>query len=209
MPTTNTAVQQLAALAETLCAAEDTGEQAARQYRWTVGMLERALTAHPELFTPDAGNSVTNLLKKENAAAFLDLAESGALRRRAGRQQGPVSEASMTVVRTRLQGIATAAGLPPLNFPPLQQTDFQPVHAPAPEGTVHLLRDHLSRPPTGGSRAPTWCASSRWSRSSATPPPAPASSPRSPSTTTTRQPACCTSCGTRRAATRRIRRRSR
>jgi hypothetical protein len=145
MPTTDTAVQQLSAVAETLCAAEDTGDQTARQYRWTVGMVERALTAHRELFTPDAGDSLAKLLTEANTTVFLDLAESGALRRRAGRQQGPASEASMTVVRTRLQGIATAAGLPPLAFPPLQQTDFQAVHPPTSDGTVHLLRDHLEQ----------------------------------------------------------------
>jgi hypothetical protein len=59
-------------------------------------MVERTLSAHAEMFTPDAGKNIGSFYSPQKHGRLLDLAESGTLRRRAGRQQGPASEASRT-----------------------------------------------------------------------------------------------------------------
>ena len=142
------AIEQVTAAAERLCGQEGMSAARARQLRWFVGELRRAL-AHPEFRPAAPVRTAADFFQPQAVSSYLELGRRGELRTRASRVPDAVSSpASMRVREDCLKMISRELTLPLVLGERAPQPEVhETVDAPTRSQLRAYLLDRAENPP--------------------------------------------------------------
>ena len=142
------AIEQVTAAAERLCGQEGMSAARARQLRWFVGELRRALV-HPEFRAAGPVRSAADFFQPQAVSSYLELGRRGELRTRASRVPDAVSSpASMRVREDCLKMISRELMLPLVLGERAPQPEVhETVDAPTRSQLRTYLLDRAENPP--------------------------------------------------------------